>query len=479
MTPWLSVIVPIHGGATYLGATLKSVAAEVANAGGPQDRDGGVELRLYNSADDDGAAQAIMEQFTGQLDIVWQDVHQLKRWTAKTNLGVTEARAPHVAMLHQDDLWKPGHLAALSAARAAAPAAALSIAPSCFVGPNDQPLGDWRLPFAPGLHLGRDVARTLLVQNSIAIPSPLIARDAWMASGGLDDSLWYTADWDLYLKLARQGDVFVRTQVTTAFRVHGQSLTVIGSRDSVKFHFQLQAVLERHMPALEPLPRGIAARARAGIMMNCALAQAANGNPGALVRALWRLMTLGPVGAVRFMGESRLIDRLIPRFRLALALYGDCIICCKPRHPEPKGKPMSMIRAAVAREPVRYTGIGVVVALVNNVLLVAGDRLGIAYPALILLTWAIGGGLGYGLHVHFTFRAGATWKSFAQFMGGVAVGIPLTFALLALLVSWWKFPMSIAAPTTTVAMYAFNYANARVAILWRWQRSAPFDDEKR
>ena len=308
MPPWLTVVMPVHMGAAHLPATLASVAAE---------HPAGVEFRLYNSGADDGAARRVAEAFGDRLDIVWTEAPELKPWTAKTNRGVEEARAPFATMLHQDDLWLPGHFAALKAAVAAMadPAVAMSIGPARFAGPAGEDLGPWHLPFAPGRHAGADVARTLLVQNSMAILAPVFRADAYRAAGGLDD-LWYTADWDVWLKLAQAGAVDVRAGATVAFRVHGGSLTMTGSRDSAAFRAQHDAVLARHMPALAPLPRGLAARARAGVEVNCALAEAANGAPAKLLSAAAALARLGPWGAVRFLRESRLIDRLRPRLRL-------------------------------------------------------------------------------------------------------------------------------------------------------------------
>jgi len=133
-----------------------------------------------------------------------------------------------------------------------------------------------------------------------------------------------------------------------------------------------------------------------------------------------------------------------------------------------------MIRTALIRtaahEPVRYVAVGGFVAVTNNVVLIGGDRLGIAYPALVLLTWVIGGSIAFALHSHVTFRVAPSRVSYVQFMGGVAFGIPLSLALLALFVSWLKLPMWIAAPLATLAMFLFNYLNARTALLWRWRR---------
>ena len=209
----LSVIMPVHGGARHLGATLASAAAE---APGPE-----VEFRLYNSLDDGGAARA----------------------------------------------------------------ASLS----------------------------------LLVQNAIAIPSPLIRRSAWAAAGGMDEALWYTADWDLYLKLLAHGDMAVRPMATTAFRLHGGSLTMQGRHQAGAMEQQHAAVLARHLPLLAPVPPAVEQRARASAALNCALAGASAGRLRALAGALLRLAALGPLGMAHYMRESRIAERVWPRLRLALA----------------------------------------------------------------------------------------------------------------------------------------------------------------
>jgi hypothetical protein len=308
--PWLSVVVPVHDGAGFLGATLAAAAAE---------RPEGVEFLLYDSGNDNGAAQRIAEGFADRLIMRWHATPEMKPWTAKTNRGVAEARAAHVAMLHQDDLWLPGHLTALRAAIAEAPAAPLSIGPSQFVSAADKAVGHWRLPFSPGLVDGGDFRSTLIVQNSVAIPSSCIRRDAWLACGGLDEALWYTADWDLYLKLAAHGPVLVRPVETTAFRIHGSSLTMTGSRDIAAFRAQLEAVMQRHESSLPARQRAGQLRlARASIAVNCALAAGVGGGWGTLWQGIGTTLGLG-ANLPRFLRETRLVDRSLPRLRLVMA----------------------------------------------------------------------------------------------------------------------------------------------------------------
>lgn len=310
MSPWLSVVMPVHNGAEFLHATLSSAAAE---------RPEGVEFLIYDSAGDDGASRRVAEAFHDRLAIIWHDTPEMKPWTAKTNRGVEEARASHVIMLHQDDIWLPGHLSAVRRMIADSPEASLSIAPSLFIGAKGQVLGKWRLPFAPGLRDQAEVVGGLLVQNSIALPSVVMRRDAFLAVGGMEESLWYTADWDLYLKLAQAGVVAVRRETTTGFRLHGNSLTMTGSRDLAEFRRQQERVLERHAPKASLYSPAADRRARASISVNCALAAASAGDRGHLWRSGIELAKLGPLGLARYLHQSRIADRLWPRVKLAMA----------------------------------------------------------------------------------------------------------------------------------------------------------------
>lgn len=311
MTPWLSVVLPVHGGEHFLAATLASAAQEA-----PQ----GIEFLVYNSGKDGAASQRIAESFADRLDLRWRDTPDLPSWMAKTNLGVSEARAAHVAMLHQDDLWLPGHIAAVRRSVIEHPDAALSVAATRFADADGRVFGHWRLPFRPGPVSEADFVATLLVQNSIAIPTPIMRREAWLAAGGMDEALWYTADWDIYLKLAAEGCVVVRDQPTTAFRLHGGSLTMTGSRDAGDFRGQLEQVLDRHLVRVAtPKRRRVERRARTSVGVNCALAQASGGSKAALVDAAFQFLRLGPADVIRYVKQSRIIDRVAPRVRLAVS----------------------------------------------------------------------------------------------------------------------------------------------------------------
>lgn len=308
--PWLSVVMPLHHGDVWLEQTLASVASQDCT---------GIEFIAYDSSTDQGS-RSIADRFAGRLDMRYRAMPDVKSWTAKTNLAVAAARAPYVALLHQDDLWLPGRVEAVRASIAAHPEAVLHLSPAWIIDSRSRKLGRWRCPLPAGAVEPQMLAERLLVQNFVAIPAPIIRRDAWSAVGGLEESLWYTGDWDLYLKLTGMGSAAYCPHPTTAFRVHGSSLTVTGSRDEKAFAEQLTTVIHQHLERAAPERRSrIRETALTSAQINCALAATASGDRGQLAAAALRLLRLKPSELIRYFHCSRIAERIWPRMRARLA----------------------------------------------------------------------------------------------------------------------------------------------------------------
>lgn len=309
--PWVSVAMPVHRGERWLGTTLASVAAQDCK---------GVDLVILDSTPDEACAK-IVESFADQLDIRYEHMPETISWTAKTNIAVERAKASHISILHQDDLWLPYRVARIREAIAAFPEAAMLLNPSYIVDERARRLGLWRCPLPHDRVLSAsEVMEPLLIQNFIGMPAPVIRREDWFAVGGMDETLWYTPDWDLYLKLARIGRTVYQRSPSTAFRIHPTSLTVTGSRNLSDFEAQMRTVLDRHLDVIPRLNRArVRRRALASITVNCELAEAAQGNSRAMWRALWAVLLLGPREAFAYLRNSRLIERALPRFRARIA----------------------------------------------------------------------------------------------------------------------------------------------------------------
>lgn len=307
--PWLSVIMPTHCGERWIDASLRSLAGEASNA---------IEVLVLDSSPT-SATLDIVRSYSDRFDLRVIECPDTTMWHMKTNLGVECARAKHICWLHQDDLWLPGRVTSIRSWIEAAPEAVLHLAPSAIVDGRGRKLGVWRCPLPPnGKIRSTLVMERLLVQNFVAAPAPVFRRDAWLACGGLDEALWYTADWDIWLKLAASGLVYYSDSVTTGFRIHGGSLTMSGSRDIVDFENQMQIVLARHIPQLRGRRDGVERAAQASILVNTALALASAGDLSRLSQAASAILRLGPVNLGRYLRDSRILERIVPRVRAKL-----------------------------------------------------------------------------------------------------------------------------------------------------------------
>jgi hypothetical protein len=307
--PWLSVIIPSHSGEQWIDHSLRSIAGEAAD---------GIEVLLIDSGETP-AARNIAQNYSGRLRIRIFERRDLFSWNTKTNFGVEVAESDHISWLGVDDVWIPGRAAAARRWIGAAAEAPLHLAPAAIIDKFGHTLGVWRCPLPAERALQSSfLLERLCVQNFIAAPAPVFRKDAWLSCGGLDEDLWYTADWDLWLKLAAYAPAYYHDEVTIGFRIHGGALTMTRSRDSAAFRLQMETVLGRHLSAIGPGAKRVEGVARASITVNAALASASIGNFGGVFRAATQVALLGPAGLRRYLRDSRIIERVMPRIRAKL-----------------------------------------------------------------------------------------------------------------------------------------------------------------
>lgn len=307
--PWLSVVIPSYCGERWIEIALQSLVDEAQE---------GIEVLLIDGSPTP-ATLDVAHRFTGRLRLRTFSRADLESWQAKTNFGVEMAEAPHVCWLGVDDVWLPGRATAARAWIDAAPDTALHLASSYIINQHGRRLGAWRCPLPAEVDLSpRRVIERLLVQNFVAAPAPIFRRDAWLQRGGVDADLWYTADWDVWLKLAALGPTRYHALPTVGFRIHGGALTVTGSRRATDFAEQMNIVLSRHLGMLGGAA-GVERAARVSIIVNSALAASAGGDRGKLLHAGLEVLRLGPFGMRRYVRDSRIFERIMPRIRARLA----------------------------------------------------------------------------------------------------------------------------------------------------------------
>ena len=166
--------------------------------------------------------------------------------SAARNLGVEAARTPFVAFLDDDDAALPGRLERQRAALDDAWWAPLAFGRVRVVDGDGNPRDDWnRLLNRRFDRLGRTVSYedVLAVQAPIYTSATMVRRDAFLAVGGFDPAFEAYEDLDLYLRLARAGDLLaVDGDPVTTYRLHG------ANTPSARLYEGALRVAEKHLP---------------------------------------------------------------------------------------------------------------------------------------------------------------------------------------------------------------------------------------
>jgi GT2 family glycosyltransferase len=304
----LSVIMPAYNGEKFIASALESVAAQ---------DNGHIELVIVDDGSSDGTLDLIHD-FTNRVPIRLLTPGRIGNWVAMSNLGLRHASGDWACFLHQDDLWLPGKMARLWPEMETAEGP-LILHNAKFVGPDGQGRGTWTCPLSDGVVASHQFIEHLLVQNFIAIPSPVFRRAVVLESGGLDEALWFSADWDLWLRLGALGPVRFLPQILSAFRIHPASQTAARPVSPGEWEAQLSTVLARHIaswPVEGKLRNSVERAATLSIAVNSALSAASRGERSKSAAAFVQLLALGPAGWRRYLRDSRILQRV--RSRLAV-----------------------------------------------------------------------------------------------------------------------------------------------------------------
>lgn len=315
MRPWLSVLIPTYNGETFLPAALDSIAIQ-------EDPD------IECIAVDDGSTDqtlSILEQYKEKLQLVIVKSERKGNWVAGTNHALRLAHGDYICILHQDDIWYKDRLKSVQSLIKAHPRIETFLHAANFIDSRGRSLGHWRcpLPAYPSIVTPEIALEHLLTQNFIAIPAPTVKRDAVIAVGGLDESLWYTADWDFWLKLALRGPTLYSPTPLCGFRVHPNSQTATRSAFLSEFRQQLETVSGRYLNHLNSAQRQqdeIRKTSSFSIEVNIAFAAAVHGQTVNFWNLIIELLQLGPAGIRRYLRDSRILERTTARIKSRLTV---------------------------------------------------------------------------------------------------------------------------------------------------------------
>jgi len=115
----------------------------------------------------------------------------------------------------------------------------------------------------------------------------------------------------------------------------------------------------------------------------------------------------------------------------------------------------------------RYVVVGLACALLHNAVMIGGDLLGIHYVVSTLISYFVVVVFGFALHCGFTFSQPSSVRVFLRYAAGMATNYPASIVLMFLFCDGAGLSVAVAAPLTTVLLFAWNYLAARWAIVRR------------
>lgn len=241
--PRVSVVIPTYNRAGLVQEAIDSVLAQLF-----QD----VELIVVDDGSEDDTASILQERYGSAIRLV---VQENQGESGARNRGIRESTGEYVAFLDSDDMWLPGKLSRQIDVLDRWPDIGLISCQAYWMRDDGR-----RLKMKPQGHstaAGSISWRELAMGNCVAGGgSAAVARSSVLEQVGIfDTSLNFGADWDLWLRIARNHRVYQIEEPLILYRINPQGTRTASPRtDDIHQLFErFYAIIDK---ALEQCPLG-------------------------------------------------------------------------------------------------------------------------------------------------------------------------------------------------------------------------------
>lgn len=236
--PDVSIIIPTYRRPARLTRAVESVCNQTYDQW---------ELYVVNDAPD----HDIVDVLPSDERIKYIRHKENKGAPAARNTGIQMSEGPYVALLDDDDAWKPeklerqvNHLQQLSSEYGLVYTGADII--------RDEELIKRRIPESTG-----DVFRVLLHHNIVISATPLIRRECFEKVGYFDTDLLSSQDLDMWLRIAQSYKMDAVTEsLAIVYKCHGERI----SENSERKYQGQRRILEKYEEHLKSNPEALSRR---------------------------------------------------------------------------------------------------------------------------------------------------------------------------------------------------------------------------
>jgi GT2 family glycosyltransferase len=215
----LSVCIPAYNGAKYLGEAIKSVLKQKFKD---------FELLIVDDCSSDNT-EKVVHSFSDRRMRYHKNPVRLGL-TGNWNRCVELASGDYVCIFHQDDLMLPDNLSRKLTVLESSPSVGFVYSDVEVVDAFDKMVRPgWYNPTPEGsdkIFAGTEFFHQLFTgENLICCPSVVVKRSLFDDLGGFDARLPYTADWEMWLRVALHSDVGYIAEPLMHYRVHESNET--------------------------------------------------------------------------------------------------------------------------------------------------------------------------------------------------------------------------------------------------------------
>ena len=230
----LSIITPSYNQGLYLAETIESVISQAGEFF--------LDYIIVDGGSEDDSVAIIRHYEKLLAEKSWtvrcQGIEY--RWQSESDRGQTEAimkgvglaKGEILAWLNSDDVYLPGTLQTMAAFFREQPETALVYGAAHYCNAGGEIIGNYPT---------EDFDRGKLAYfNFFCQPATFFLSKAFKAVGGLDDTLHYAMDYDLFVKISKQFSCYYLPRFLAKYRLHEMSKTV---GDNVLFANHEEALL--------------------------------------------------------------------------------------------------------------------------------------------------------------------------------------------------------------------------------------------
>lgn len=207
--PTVGLVTPSYNTARFIGAAVQSVLDQAGVA---------IDHLVMDGGSNDGTVD-VLRSFGGRVK--W--VSQPDRGQADAiNRGFAQVKGDVLGWLNSDDAYAPNAVATAAAFLRDNPGVALVYGDAAFIDAAGNPIG-------PCVHVEEFSRRRLLHYSDFIVqPAAFWRRSAFEAVGGLDPSLNWAMDYDLWLKIAKRFKIAYLPKTLAHYRWLGDAKTASG-----------------------------------------------------------------------------------------------------------------------------------------------------------------------------------------------------------------------------------------------------------